>query len=138
MPPIQCDSAVFGNEDARSRSLPMKTVPEALYIRAMVLENFEEALVSKDEGRRKGIIDVVIVGGAIIGSAVATFLALRPDWRGRIVVIERDPTYRTSSMRSWPVTYPLRRPTSAADRDVSTPTCLATSPRPEPSTEPTP
>jgi FAD-dependent oxidoreductase domain-containing protein 1 len=41
--------------------------------------------------------DVVIVGGAIIGSAVATFLAARPDFDGRIVVIERDPTFRTSS-----------------------------------------
>lgn len=41
--------------------------------------------------------DVVIVGGAIMGSSVATFLARRPDWRGRIVVVERDPTYRTSS-----------------------------------------
>jgi sarcosine oxidase len=44
-----------------------------------------------------GRADVVIVGGAIVGSAVATFLALRPDWRGRIVVVERDLTYRTSS-----------------------------------------
>jgi sarcosine oxidase len=41
--------------------------------------------------------DVVIVGGAIIGSAVATFLAARPDFDGRIVVVERDPSYRTSS-----------------------------------------
>jgi sarcosine oxidase len=41
--------------------------------------------------------DVVVIGGAIVGSAVATFLALRPDWTGRVVVIERDPTYRTSS-----------------------------------------
>ncbi len=41
--------------------------------------------------------DVVIVGGAIVGSSVATFLARRPDWRGRIVVVEQDPTYRTSS-----------------------------------------
>lgn len=41
--------------------------------------------------------DVVIVGGAIIGSSVATFLAMRPDWSGRIVVVERDQTYRTSS-----------------------------------------
>ena len=40
---------------------------------------------------------VVIVGGAIMGSAVATFLALRSDWRGRILVIERDLSYRTSS-----------------------------------------
>jgi sarcosine oxidase len=41
--------------------------------------------------------DVVIVGGAIIGSAVATFLAARPDFDGRIVVVERDQTFRTSS-----------------------------------------
>ena len=41
--------------------------------------------------------DVVIVGGAIVGSAVATFLAGRPDFDGRIVVVERDPTFRTSS-----------------------------------------
>lgn len=41
--------------------------------------------------------EVVIVGGAIVGSAVATFLALRPDWHGRVVVVERDLTYRTSS-----------------------------------------
>jgi sarcosine oxidase len=41
--------------------------------------------------------DVVIVGGAIVGSSVATFLGLRHDWHGRVVVVERDPTYRTSS-----------------------------------------
>jgi FAD-dependent oxidoreductase domain-containing protein 1 len=41
--------------------------------------------------------DVVIVGGAIIGSSVATFLASRPDFDGRIVVVERDTTFRTSS-----------------------------------------
>ena len=41
--------------------------------------------------------DVVIVGGAIIGSSVATFLAARPDFDGCIVVVERDTTFRTSS-----------------------------------------
>lgn len=46
-------------------------------------------------GRQRA--DVVIVGGAIVGSAVATFLARRPDWSGRVIVVERDPTYRTSS-----------------------------------------
>ncbi len=40
---------------------------------------------------------MVIVGGAIVGSAAATFLARRPDWHGRIVVVERDLTFRTSS-----------------------------------------
>ena len=41
--------------------------------------------------------DVVIVGGAIVGTAVATFLRRRPDWHGRVVVVERDSTFRTSS-----------------------------------------
>ncbi len=41
--------------------------------------------------------DVVIVGGAIVGASVATFLAARPDFDGRVVVVERDPTLRTSS-----------------------------------------
>ena len=40
---------------------------------------------------------MLIVGGAIVGSSVATFLARREDWHGRIVVVERDPSYRTSS-----------------------------------------
>ncbi len=40
---------------------------------------------------------MVIVGGAIVGASVATFLASRADFDGRIVVVERDPTFRTSS-----------------------------------------
>ena len=39
----------------------------------------------------------MIVGGAIVGSAVATFLRKRPDWHGRVLVVERDTTFRTSS-----------------------------------------
>jgi glycine/D-amino acid oxidase-like deaminating enzyme len=38
--------------------------------------------------------DVVIVGGAVIGSAVAYFLAANPDFQGSVLVVERDPTYR--------------------------------------------
>jgi glycine/D-amino acid oxidase-like deaminating enzyme len=34
--------------------------------------------------------DVVIVGGAVIGSAAAYFLMDRPDFSGRVLVIERD------------------------------------------------
>jgi glycine/D-amino acid oxidase-like deaminating enzyme len=46
-------------------------------------------------------IDVAIVGGGVIGSAIAWFLAADPAFDGRIVVIERDPTYRyASSARS--------------------------------------
>lgn len=38
--------------------------------------------------------DVVIVGGAIMGSSCAWWLARNPDFSGRILVIERDPTYQ--------------------------------------------
>ena len=41
--------------------------------------------------------DVVIVGGAVIGSAVAYFLAANPDFDGSILVVERDPTYARAS-----------------------------------------
>jgi glycine/D-amino acid oxidase-like deaminating enzyme len=42
--------------------------------------------------------DVVIVGGGIVGSAVAYFLSMEPAFQGRrIVLIERDPAYREAS-----------------------------------------
>jgi glycine/D-amino acid oxidase-like deaminating enzyme len=41
--------------------------------------------------------DVVVIGGAIVGSSVAAFLAGRRDFDGHIVVVERDPTFRASS-----------------------------------------
>ena len=37
--------------------------------------------------------DVVIVGGAAIGSSIAYHLAQDPAFSGRIVVVEKDPTY---------------------------------------------
>lgn len=37
--------------------------------------------------------DVVIIGGAVIGSAVAYYLAANPDFDGSVLVVERDPTY---------------------------------------------
>lgn len=41
--------------------------------------------------------DVVIVGGAVIGSAVAYYLSANPDFDGSILVVEKDPTYVTAS-----------------------------------------
>ena len=37
--------------------------------------------------------DVVIVGGAVVGSAVAYFLAADPAFRARVLVVEKDPSY---------------------------------------------
>lgn len=41
--------------------------------------------------------DVVIVGGGVIGSAVAHFLTTSPDFNGSVLMIERDPTYAYAS-----------------------------------------
>lgn len=41
--------------------------------------------------------DVVIIGGAIMGSSVAWFLTSNPDFTGSVLVIERDPTYAACS-----------------------------------------
>ncbi|MEM8749933.1 MAG: FAD-binding oxidoreductase [Pseudomonadota bacterium] len=41
--------------------------------------------------------DVVIVGGAMIGSSVAWFLSDNPDFDGSVLVVERDPTYEFTS-----------------------------------------
>lgn len=46
--------------------------------------------------------DVIIVGGGVIGSAVACFLSADPGFSGSILVVERDPTYEyCSTTRSW-------------------------------------
>jgi glycine/D-amino acid oxidase-like deaminating enzyme len=43
------------------------------------------------------IADVVIVGGAVMGSSLAAHLLADPAFRGRVVVVEKDPTYRFSA-----------------------------------------
>lgn len=49
------------------------------------------------EQRLRAQYDVVIVGGAIMGSAVAWFLSACRDFDGTVLVIERDPTYVQAS-----------------------------------------
>jgi len=38
--------------------------------------------------------DVIIIGGAVTGSSVAYHLAADPDFGGRVLVLEKDPSYR--------------------------------------------
>jgi glycine/D-amino acid oxidase-like deaminating enzyme len=46
---------------------------------------------------RHAVYDVVIIGGAMVGSACAWFLAADPDFRGRVLVVERDPALTRAS-----------------------------------------
>lgn len=41
--------------------------------------------------------DVVIIGGAIMGSSTTWFLSDNPDFTGSVLVVEKDPTYEFSS-----------------------------------------
>lgn len=45
----------------------------------------------------KDAYDVVIVGGAVIGSAIAYYLTANPDFTGSVLVVERDPSYAKAS-----------------------------------------
>ena len=46
---------------------------------------------------RQSTYDVVIVGGAVIGSSIASFLASNLDFDGSVLVVERDTTYSLAS-----------------------------------------
>ncbi|MCE2512218.1 MAG: FAD-binding oxidoreductase [Acidimicrobiia bacterium] len=54
-------------------------------------------LSSARHSPRRSNYDVVIAGGAIMGSSVAFFLSSSPDFGGTILVVERDPSYEYSS-----------------------------------------
>lgn len=41
--------------------------------------------------------DLVIIGGAMIGSSAAWWTLRNPDFRGTVLVVERDPTYQFAS-----------------------------------------
>ena len=41
--------------------------------------------------------DVVIVGGAMFGAATAWFLSDNPDFQGRVLVVEKDPSYKNAA-----------------------------------------
>lgn len=65
----------FGNKDLESRAMGMKSVPEALDIRSLLLENFEAALLTDDLKERESLMNVVIVGAGPTGVELAGAIA---------------------------------------------------------------
>jgi len=65
----------FGNKNIEKFAMEMKSIPQALNIRSLVLQNFEEALLTSDLEERKALMNFVIVGGGPTGVELAGALA---------------------------------------------------------------
>lgn len=65
----------FGNKEIERNSIAMKTIPQSLNIRSLILENFEQALLTDDELERNALINFVLVGGGPTGVELAGALA---------------------------------------------------------------
>ena len=55
--------------------MAMKTIPQSLNIRSLILENFEQAVLTKDETDRNALINFVLVGAGPTGVELAGALA---------------------------------------------------------------
>jgi NADH dehydrogenase len=65
----------FGNKAVETHSMTMKTVPQSLNLRSLILENFEDALLTQDLNERNALMNFVIVGGGPTGVELAGALA---------------------------------------------------------------
>lgn len=65
----------FGNVEIEHNAMAMKTIPQSLNIRSLILENFEQALLIKDKAERKCLINFCLVGGGPTGVELAGALA---------------------------------------------------------------
>lgn len=65
----------FGNKEIERNAMSMKTIPQSLNIRSFILENFEQAVLTKDEADRNALMNFVLVGAGPTGVELAGALA---------------------------------------------------------------
>lgn len=65
----------FGNKEIERNCMSMKTIPQSLNIRSLILENFEQALLTNDIEERHSLMNFVLVGGGPTGVELAGALA---------------------------------------------------------------
>ncbi|WP_396140237.1 NAD(P)/FAD-dependent oxidoreductase [Flavobacterium sp.] len=65
----------FGNKEIELNSMSMKTIPQSLNIRSLILENFEQAVLTKNQADRNTLINFVLVGAGPTGVELAGALA---------------------------------------------------------------
>ncbi len=57
--------------DMEKYAMPMKTIPQAMELRNLILQNFEKALLTKEIEDQQGLMDFVVVGGGPTGIETA-------------------------------------------------------------------
>ena len=72
---IGTDTNFFGNTNLMEKAMPMKSVAEALVLRNTILQNYEDALTEDDVETKKGLMNIVVVGGGPTGIEVSGALA---------------------------------------------------------------
>ncbi|GAA4080942.1 NAD(P)/FAD-dependent oxidoreductase [Flavobacterium cheonanense] len=65
----------FGNKEIERNSMSMKTIPQSLNIRSLILENFEQAVLTTNEADKNALINFVLVGAGPTGVELAGALA---------------------------------------------------------------
>ncbi len=72
---IGTESNFFGIENVKQRSLPMKTIDDALNLRNYLLLTMEKAVRTNDSKERDKLLNIVIAGGGPTGVELAGMLA---------------------------------------------------------------
>ena len=65
----------FGNKQIKKYAMPMKTVPQALNLRSLILQNFEKSTIVVTDEEKKFLLNFVIVGAGPTGVELAGAIA---------------------------------------------------------------
>ncbi len=65
----------FGNKNIEQNAMSMKSVPQALNLRSLILENLEEASITYDEQKRRRLLNFVVAGAGPTGVELSGALA---------------------------------------------------------------
>ncbi len=68
-------SNFFGNTEIEHNAMPMKSIPEALNLRSLILQNLEAAQIERNPVERAELLNFVVVGGGPTGVETAGALA---------------------------------------------------------------
>ncbi len=68
-------SNFFGQKEMETHAMPMKSIPEALNLRSLILQNLESALIETDKLSQTKLLNFVVVGGGPTGVETAGALA---------------------------------------------------------------